>query len=253
MFGSNRIQGLESQIRNLKSQLESEKKEAERLTGELNTAKRKIAELEQKLVNTDYEALKAEQASSKAEYEGLRDLYSKKVKEFDDSREEEERAFARKAALDRFNLENEIQENRQANQDFVAQTVRTFSDTYNYYLNQIKVLMDALSSVAAQTGEALFEAPTDDLKTNFGLRMAEQLRSETDELQGDSGDLILIGSVDEGEKAEETEAGEESCGEDCEEETFPAEPEEDEASEAADEGEAEEAEEDEEAEETEKE
>ncbi len=236
MFGSKKVEGLEAQIRNLKDQLESEKKENERLNSNLSSARRKITELEQKLTDTDFEALKAEQASVKAEYEGLRDMYTKKIQAFENSKEEEERAFARKAALDRFNLDNEIKENRQANQDYVVQTVRTFSDTYNYYLNQIKVLMDALGNVATQTGQALFSDPADDLKTNFGLRMADQLKSETDELRSDSGDLILIGSVEEAEKAEEeAEAAEEACEETVEEAAEAAEETVEEAAEAVEE------------------
>ena len=48
--------------------------------------------------------------------------------------------FARDQALQRHNLENEIRDNRQANQEYVANTVKTFGESYNYYLNQIKVV-----------------------------------------------------------------------------------------------------------------
>ena len=194
MFGSKRIQELESQLRDWKSKAERELREKDSLTEKLQDAKKSIADLQAKLKDTDLERMKEEARSAKAEYEGLRDLYAQKIKAFDDSREEEEQKFARDAALQRYQLENEIKENRASNEAFVSKTVQTFSESYNYYLNQIKLMMDALGNVAAQTGEALFSQDTADLKAKFGQKMVEKLRSDTDQLRQGEGDLLLIGA-----------------------------------------------------------
>ena len=197
MFGSSRVQGLESQIRDLKAKLDREMKEKEEVLKKLQDAEQKITTLETKKVNTDLESLKEETRSAKAEFEGLKALYVQKKQEFDATREEKEEAFAREAALDRYNLQHEIEENREANQEFVTNTIKTFSESYNYYLNQIKLLMDALGEVATQTGNNLFSQENGDLKAKFGLKMVEALRSGTDTIPHDTGDLILIGSQEE--------------------------------------------------------
>ena len=194
MFGSNRVQSLESQVRDLKDKLDREMREKNDLSQQLQSARNKISDLEKQLVSTDLEQLKEEARQSRAEYEGLKELYSKKIQAFDDDKEEKEQAFARQAALERYNLDNEIKNNRQSNEEFVSSTVRTFSESYNYYLNQIKLLMDALGKVASSTGEALFSQENEDLKASFGLRMAEELRSGMDTLKQEDGDLLLIGN-----------------------------------------------------------
>lgn len=197
MFGGKKIQELEARLSELQGKLESMTGERDDLSRRLESANGKIAELEAQLNDFDLERLKEEAKSSRAEYEGLRELYARKNREFDENVEEEEQNFAREQALKRHNLENEIRDNRQANQDYVASTVKTFGESYNYYLNQIKVLMDALGNVATRTGEALFSGENGDLKARFGSQMREVLKSGADTLGGGDGDLILIGSNDE--------------------------------------------------------
>lgn len=222
MFGSNRVKELEERLHELQNKLDQATAQKTDLEQKLSGAQRKAAELEEKLNNTDLEALKEEARASKAEYEGLKDLYTKKIQEFDNSKEEKEQQFAREAAIQRFNLDNEIRDNRQANQDYVTETVKTFSESYNYYLNQIKLLMDALGDVAAKTGSALFAEENGDLKAKFGLQMADKLRSDTDALRTDTGDLILIGgSTEDADRLAEEEAldaapeEEPACDEPC--------------------------------------
>lgn len=199
MFGGKKLQDLEAQVRQLQEKLTQETNEKTDLAQKLESANSRIAEMEAQLKDFDLEKLKEEAKASRAEYEGLKDLYARKNREFDDSKEEEEQRFARDQALQRHNLENEIRDNRQANQDYVASTVKSFGESYNYYLNQIKVLMDALGNVATRTGEALFSGENTDLKARFGTQMRDVLRSGVDTLQGDAGDLMLIGSRDEPE------------------------------------------------------
>ena len=207
MFGSKKIQELEARLGELQSRLEAVTGERDQFSRQLESANGRIAELEAQLNDFDLEQLKEEAKSSRAEYEGLRELYARKNKEFDDSVEQEEQAFAREQALKRHNLENEIRDNRQANQDYVASTVKTFGESYNYYLNQIKVLMDALGNVATRTGEALFAGENGDLKARFGSQMRDMLKSGADALGGGDGDLVLIGTSEETE--EPVEAAEE--------------------------------------------
>ena len=179
MFGKKQIQELEAQLQTTREELNQATSENASLREQLEAANRQIAALKDQLHDFDLEKEKETAAALKAEYEGLRNLYRQKNQEFDDSKEEKEQTFARDQAIQRHNLENEIRDNRQANQDYVANTVRTFGESYNYYLNQIKVLMDALGSVAAQTGEALFSQENADLKARFDSKMRGALKSSS--------------------------------------------------------------------------
>ena len=208
MFGSGKIKELESQLALLQSKLDTSTQENGRLTQELESARGRISELEAQLNDFDLARLKEEARASRAEYEGLKELYTRKNQEFDDNVEEEEQNFAREAALQRFNLENEIRDNRQANQDYVTSTVKSFGESYNYYLNQIKLLMDTLSAVATQTGEKLFSGDNGDLKARIGHQIQERLTSGADSLKSD-GDLLLFGSAKEEKEAPAEAAAEE--------------------------------------------
>lgn len=203
MFGSKRIQELESQLQSLQEKLNQETSENTSLRDQLESANRRVADLENQLNDFDLEKLKAEAKSTQAEYEGLRDLYKQKKQEFDDSKEEEEKSFARDQALKRHNLENEIRDNRNANQEYVTQTVKTFSESYNYYLNQIKLLMDALGAAATRTGEALFSAENANLKERFGAQLRDTLKTGMGQLGTGTGDLIFIGAEEEEKPVEE--------------------------------------------------
>ena len=223
MFGSGKKQELENQVKNLKERLDREQQEKAELQQQLKAAQEKAAGLEQKMAeleesmrDVDYEQLKEQARTTVAEYEGLKQLYTGKVQAFESAKEEEEQQFARESARKRYDLDNEIRDNRQANQDYVAQTVQTFSESYNYYLDQIRVLMDALKDVAASTGSTLFAQPNGDLKASFGRQMVEKLKSGADALRSDTGDRMLIGSAEEPVEeaaeavAEEAEAAEEA-------------------------------------------
>jgi len=196
MFGSKKIQELEARISELQSKLTQTTDERNGLSQQLQSANARVAELEARLNDFDLEALKEEARASKAEYEGLKALYHQKNQEFDDTLEEKEQDFARDQAAARHNLENEIRDNRQANQDYVARTVRTFGESYNYYLNQIKLLMDALGNVAFETGEALFAGENDDLKSRFADQMRDTLKNRMGSLESGTGDAIVIGAED---------------------------------------------------------
>ncbi len=201
MFGKEKIQALEAKVREWTDRAGQLEKEKADLTRQLESARQQIADLTRQVAESDLEQAKEEFRASKAEYEGLKELYTKKIQAFEDGREEKEQAFAREAALERHSLENEIRDNRQASQEHVRSTVKSFSESYQYYLSQIKLMMDALGEAAARTGEALFaEEGEGDLKTRFGQRLAEKLRADAKALQGADGDLVLI---DSSEKPEE--------------------------------------------------
>ena len=196
MFGS-KTKELSGLLANTKMDLERMTEEKKALEKELSQTKGKLKELEDLVGNSDIRSLEAKAKATIAEYEGLKEMYNNKIRTFEDSRIEEESNFAREAALQRHNLENEISDNRQASQEFVASTVTAFSETYNYYLNQIKVLMDALSQVAKETGETLFQGDPETLKVNFSQRLADALKTGKDTLAGQEGKLIVIGASDE--------------------------------------------------------
>ena len=96
----------------------------------------------------------------------------------------------------RRNLDNEISESKRANEAYVSDTVKRFSESYNYYLNQIKLFMDALGQVAVETGQALFsEGLADgDLRTSIGRSMVARLQVDTDPLRSDDNGMVLIGN-----------------------------------------------------------
>ena len=191
MFGSKKIQELEDKVRELTESLSRQQSENATLTQQLDTASSRIREMEAQLKDFDLERAKEEAKASQAEFEGLKDLYTRKNREFDEYKEEEEQRFARDQALQRHNLENEIRDNRQANQDYVTSTVKTFGESYNYYLGQIKVLLDALGNVATRTGETLFAGGNADLRASFGHQMRDLLKSGVDAFADDEEELVV--------------------------------------------------------------
>jgi len=191
MFGSKKIQELEDRVRELTESLSRAQSDNASLTQQLDTASSRIREMEAQLKDFDLERAKEEAKASKAEFEGLKDLYTRKNREFDEYKEEEEQRFARDQALQRHNLENEIRDNRQANQDYVTSTVKTFGESYNYYLGQIKVLLDALGNVATRTGETLFAGGNADLRASFGHQMRDLLKSGVDAFADDEEELVV--------------------------------------------------------------
>ena len=205
MFGSKKIEELEARVRELTESLSKQQAENAELTQQLDSAKSRIADMEAQLMDFDLAQAKEEARASRAEFEGLKDLYSRKNREFDEYKEEEEQRFARDQALQRHNLENEIRDNRQANQEYVANTVKTFGESYNYYLNQIKVLMDALGNVATRTGAALFQGESADLRSSFGHQMRDLLKSGVEAFDED-GEKLVVEAEDAGETANPAEA-----------------------------------------------
>ena len=205
MFGSKKIQELEARVAELTESLSKQQAENASRTQQLESANSRIAGMEAQLNDFDLEQAKEEARASRAEYEGLKDLYSRKTREFDEFKEGEEQRFARDQALQRHNLENEIRDNRQANQEYVANTVKTFGESYNYYLNQIKVLMDALGNVATRTGAALFQGENADLRSSFGHQMRDLLKSGVEAFDED-GEKLVVEAEDAGETANPAEA-----------------------------------------------
>ena len=203
MFGSRKIQELEYKLREVTDNLDKITKERNDLTQRLSEADAKISDLEAKVAESELEHLKEDARATQAQFEGLKELYTRKVKEFDDSIEQREEDFAQEDALKRHNLENEIRDNRQANQEYVAGTVKRFSESYNYYLNQIKVLMDALGNVATRTGAALFSGENADLRNSFGHQMRDLLKSGVDAF-GDEGEDLVVEAEDVPEVVDES-------------------------------------------------
>lgn len=209
MFGSKKIQELEDRVRELTESLSRQQSENASLTQQLDAASSRIREMEAQLKDFDLERAREEAKASRAEFEGLKDLYTRKNREFDEYKEEEEQRFARDQALQRHNLENEIRDNRQANQEYVTSTVKTFGESYNYYLGQIKVLLDALGNVATRTGETLFSGGNADLRASFGHQMRDLLKSGVDAFNDE--EELVVEAEDAPEEAvpEEAEAAEE--------------------------------------------
>ena len=190
------------QKEDLENQLKQAKEQIRSLEADLVAAKGKIGELETQLNDTDFEALKKKAKQSAAEYEALKKLYTGKVKVFDSTLESREEEFEREAAVKRHDLEEEIRTNREENQEQVSNTVSVFAGSYLYYMDQIRMMMDALSQAAAETGKSLFAGEAGDIKERFGASIAEHLRNDVGALEQGTGDRVLIGAVEE-EKEEE--------------------------------------------------
>ena len=190
----------------LENQLKNAREKMQALEKELASAKEQIGEMEAVLKDTDLEAMKKTAKQSAAEYEGLKELYAGKIREFDTSRATREEEFARESAVKRHNLEEEIRTGREENQEQVSNTVKVFAGSYLYYMDQIRTMMDALSQAAAETGKTLFSGEAGDIKERFGASVAEHLRNDVGALEQGTGDRLLISAEDEiPEKAEEEE------------------------------------------------
>ena len=212
------------QIADLEQNLSTESLEVAELEKKIGEAMSKISDLEsglsemtsknqdleKQLAESELEEIREQARTTQIEFEGMRDLYNRKVKEFDDTIEEKEQALAREDALQRYHLENEIRENKQENEILISNTVKKFSESYNYYLNQIKLLMDALGDVAVQTGQGLFSESDSgrDLKGLIGENMAAILQSETGSLRDEEDGMVLIGKAKSPEDAGEADASE---------------------------------------------
>ena len=203
MFGSSKTTNLEMRIQHLQESLDKMTEEKKKVENDLVNAKAKIADLEDKLSKTDLEQLKKETKETLAEYEGLKELYLRKNQDFDSSLQTKEENYAKEESLARHHLKEEIVQTKRDTEKAVSDTVSTFSETYNYYLNQIKVLMDTLGNVATSTGKQLFSGEAVDLKAEFGRQMVNALKQGTDTLPQGSGDRILIGTSEEEAAAEE--------------------------------------------------
>ena len=217
MFGSGKLRELEAQLSSVKNKLESAVKEKTDLLQQLKDAKDRIQDLEKQLAESEGTELKEQAKKTIVEYEGLKELYVQKNKELDESRERVEEGFAREAAAKRHDLSEEIRVSREDNQAMVSEAVQTFAGSYQYYLDQVRVLMDALSQAAQETGGALFAGENQNIKERFGARILEHLQNDTDALKQNTEDLLLIGAEEEKEAAEGLEAAEEEAAETAQE------------------------------------
>ena len=213
MFGNEKRKELESRLSEIQHRLDSSEKEKADLQQQLKTAKDKIQDLEKRLAESEGTELQEKARQTIVEYEGLKELYAQKAKELDESRESTEESFAREAANKRHDLSEEIRINRENNQNMVTETVKTFAGSYQYYLDQIRVLMDALSQAAKETGESLFAGDPEDIRERFGAKILGRLRSDADALKQENGDVLLIGTEEREETHEATPA---PCETECE-------------------------------------
>ena len=203
MFGSGKIKELEARLIETIKKAEAAEKEKKDLQGQLENARAKIADLEKRVSDNELETLKAQSKQAIVEYEGLKGLYTDKVKAFEDSKAAAEEAFAKEAATKRHDLSEEIRGNKESSQKLVSETVSTFAGSYMYYLDQIRALMDALSRAATETGETLFSGDTCSIRERFGSSIVEHLQSDADALKQNAGDVLLIGAEEAVEEAAE--------------------------------------------------
>ncbi|MBQ9210753.1 MAG: hypothetical protein IJ153_03555 [Clostridia bacterium] len=201
MFGKEKIKALEDQLSSARKKMEDTLKDKTTLTEELSStreelqaARERIKSLEEQIAQSESAELKEQARQTIVEYEGLKELYQQKNQEIDATREDIEEGFAREAATKRQDLADEIAQKEEDNRQMIAETVSTFAGSYRYYLDQIRVLMDALSQAAQETGDTLFKAEQQNIQESFGVRIVERLRSDADTLRKSDGDKLLIGA-----------------------------------------------------------
>jgi len=221
MFGKAKLQALETQLTAARDKMEAALKDKEDLLRQLNQAKAKISEqeeaarkekedllsqldqaqarisdLEKQVAESELTDLKKQARQTIVEYEGLKDLYARKNREIDETRESVEEGFAREAATKRNDLAEEIKTNRDNNREMVAETTSTFAGSYLYYLDQIRMMMDALNQAAQDTGKTLYDGDIGNIRERFGAKILEHLRSDREALPQNTGDRVLIGAED---------------------------------------------------------
>jgi hypothetical protein len=228
MFGNRKkLEELDQEVSVYKKQMETAAQEKHELMSKLKSAEDRIKDLEEQLKDNDLKKLKKKAKQSAVEFEGLKELYTEKIREFEETRETKEEEFAKESAIKRNDLLEEIQENRENNQQIIKNTVNDFAGSYLYYMDQIRMLMDALTQAAAETGSTLFKAEGGDVKQRFGASIAEHLKNDVRALEQSRGDRLLIDAVDK-EETEESDEEEVEPEEFTVEEAAPEEAEDDE-------------------------
>ena len=215
MFNSKQRE-FEMRMEHLKESMDKLGEEKKGVEKDLEKAKARISELEEKLAQTEVESLRKEARETLAEAQGLKELYLRKNEDFDSNMQAESENYAKEEVRARRKFNEELAQQKKDTEEYVGDTVETFSETYNYYLNQIKVLMDALGQVATKTGKHLFSGEEVDLKTEFGRRMMRALKQEAETLPQEGGNRVLFGAPEEEEEKKEEPKAEEVKAEEAE-------------------------------------
>ena len=215
MFNSKQRE-FEMRMEHLKESMDKLGEEKKGVEKDLEKAKARISELEEKLAQTEVESLRKEARETLAEAQGLKELYLRKNEDFDSNMQAESENYAKEEVRARRKFNEELAQQKKDTEEYVGDTVETFGESYNYYLNQIKVLMDALGQVATKTGKHLFSGEEVDLKTEFGRRMMRALKQEAETLPQEGGNRVLFGAPEEEEEKKEEPKAEEVKAEEAE-------------------------------------
>lgn len=163
MFGKKKRE-LEAQIADLAQRLIEKQEECERVTRELDALKERL-DLEERTLKELQDACRQKLSDMDGKSRQFEYEHAKIIQE---TQEESDRQRAE--------LEREIKDNREKAGADLSERVRAFSDNYNYYLSQVKLIMDMLTRAAIKTGESFL---TDDRDTTelFRNEMSEGLNS----------------------------------------------------------------------------
>ena len=187
-----RLNASDSRVAELQESISSADSDIADLEQSIAAARADISDLKAKFTDAELEDLKERTRVTQVEIERLKGVYAKKLQDFDESVEKRKEIIEKENALQRFNLEKEIEDDRQANREYVSSTVREFNDSFNYYLNQIRMLSDALGDVAARTGETLFQEKDQEMLTSMGESVIEKIHGEVDAVDPEG--IVLIKS-----------------------------------------------------------
>ncbi len=185
-----RLDAANGRISELEKSLSSANSNIADLEQSLASANASISELEERVAQTDLEELKEQARVALVEVEGLRSMYEKKIQDFDNSLEDKQELYEKEDARQRYNMVKSIEDGRLANRDYINNTLKEFSQSFGYYLAQVKLLMDALGDVAVKTGETLFQGQEEKLLTSIGEGISAKVQDEADALDPEG--VVLI-------------------------------------------------------------
>ena len=142
-----------------------EKKLAEQLRQERELHERDLQELNKLRYELDLE-------------KQVQSLYHQKLQDLEAQKNALAQELERRAKQQQESLEAELLRRREAEEERLRQKLAAFSRNYNYYLAQIKLLMDVLTRASITVGESFLTAENADPEKTFQSIIDSEIHSE---------------------------------------------------------------------------
>lgn len=147
MFGkAKRIAELEEQLKKIQEELDSTKQLLQNSTDELKA----VTEERDNAVRSIDE--KAETfAKAEKECSDLKEIYQKKILDFEEKRDEQDRTLVHEAAIAREELAEELSAKKQESFNQISEKLSLFASNYENYISRIGQLVQALNTAASSS------------------------------------------------------------------------------------------------------